>query len=180
MKSIIQSYKKYLNNENIRHLLLNYSMSSHGAKHPNGPVGWIIRDEGQVDIYAGKARQIMGIKGEYVTMSTFAHHLSERTTFTVKGISNFRILGKHFVREIFDGQQVLAIKPGVSLGSYSVIGPETFVQNEDGTIGRIILSVPILELFDERMIFDVDTEDNNLMPSMVEITKLVTDLRKGK
>lgn len=179
MKSIFSSFKEVLSNQNIRHLLMNYSMSSHGARHPDGPVGWIIRDEGQVDIYAGKSKLVLGINGELVSVARTVHHLSERTNFSVKGISNFRILGKHFSKELFDGQKVLAIKPKISISSYSVIGPETYVLNTDGSIGQIVNSIPLPTIFDERLVFQEDLQDKNLFPASVLIIKLLKDFMRG-
>lgn len=175
MKSIFTLYKELLSNENIRHLLLNYSMTSNGARHPSGPAGWVIRDEGQVDIYAGKSRIILGLKGEHLSLSTAYHNISEKITFTSRGITNFRILGKTFNVNLFEGQKVLATKPNVILASYSVIGPNTYVVNEDGSVGRIVGSIPIPEIFDERLIFE-ESVDNKLLPPSVEIFNLVKTL----
>jgi hypothetical protein len=171
-------YKEFLNPFNIRHQAFNYSMTSHGARHPDGPVGWILRDEGQADIYAGKARIILSTKGEHLSISTNYANMSERAAFHTKGITNFRILGKHFVKEIFNGQKVVAIKEGESISSYSVIGPNTKVI-VGGMVGDIINPVPMNKVFDERMIFDSDPEDKKLLPSSVEIVQLLQSLMRG-
>jgi hypothetical protein len=173
MKSIFSIFKDVLSNQGIRHLLMNYSMSSHGARHPEGPVGWILRDEGQVDIYAAKTKLILGVNGELLSIARNAHHIAERTNFTVRGISNFRILGKYFSKDLFEGQKVLAVKPKVTLSAYSVIGPDTQVINSDGSTGKIVNTIPLQTIFDERMIFETDIEDKNLLPSSVLVMNLV-------
>lgn len=174
----MREFLQVVSNKAIRHLLMNYSMTSHAARHPQGPVGWILRDDGQVDIYSGKSRLIMGTKGEFLTISTFASHNAERIGFTTNGITNFRILGKFFNKELFAGQKVTAVKPSVSLGNYSVIGPETKIMSPAGPC-EIINPVPLTKIFDERMIFDVDKEDENLLPASVENFNLIMDLVKG-
>lgn len=151
---------------------MNYSWDSQGMRHPNGPLGLVLRDEGQVQIYAGKSQSIWGIKGERVDISTNYHNLAERINFTSRGITNLRFLGRFFTKEIHDGQKVVAIKPNASIATYSVIGPETKVL-VDGKIGEIISPVPMIRIFDERMIFDMDPNDKNLMPAGAEITKYV-------
>lgn len=179
MKSLFSSFKDALSNQSIRHLLMNYSSTSAGSRHPEGPVGWIIRDEGQVDIYAGKTKLVLGVNGELVSIAKNAHHISEKTLFTVNGITNFRILSKHFTEEIFNGQKVLAVKPSILINTYSVIGPDTYVLNTDGSQGTIINSVPLDQIFDERMIFDLDKNDKNLLPPSVLIANLLRNIMRG-
>lgn len=166
------SYAFYLNALNIRHQALNYSWTTNGMKHPNGPLGVLLKDTGQVQVYAGKAQSIWSLKGERLDLSTTYHNISQKITFTTKGITNFRILGKHFVKEIFEGQKVLAIKPEVSISSYGLIGPQTQIVSPAGPC--VITNLVMLDkIFDERMIFDSDPNDKNLLPPKAEIVKLV-------
>jgi hypothetical protein len=168
----MREFMQAVSNKAIRHLLMNYSMTSHAARHPEGPVGWILRDDGQLDLYSGKTRLIMGTKGELVTVSTFANHISEKLGITTKGISNFKILGKSFNKDIFQGQKVPAVNKSITLNNYSVIGPETKIISPAGPC-EIINPVPLTKIFDERMIFEADKEDMNLLPANVEIFNLV-------
>lgn len=176
--NIIDLYKKFFSNESIRHISLNWSQTEQGLRHPKLPVGLVLRDQGQTDLYAGKSRLILGVNGECVNISTNYHNIAEKISFTSKGITNFRILGKHFVQEIYDGQKVLAIKTKKSIKGYSVIGPNTYVM-VDGQIGEIINPTPLEEIFDERLIFTTEDE-TGIAPAPVEIFKFVDSLIKGK
>lgn len=176
MVFITSQLSKYVDNKNLRHLLMNYSGTSNGLRHPEGPIGLMLRDEGQLDAYAGKSRLLLGVNGELLTISSKAHHISESTNFTTKGISNFRILGKAFVKNIFEGQKVLAIKPNVDLSLYSIIGPTTYIQNPDGSISKFVNLVPLPQIFDERQIFATDDYDSNLLPPAAELAIFVKSL----
>lgn len=175
MNNFFKAYSAYLNALNIRHQTLNYSWTSNGMKHPNSPVGVLVKDTGQVQIYAGKTQSIWSLKGERLELSTVYHNIAQKITFTTKGITNFRILGKHFVKEIFEGQKVLAIKPDVNINSYGLIGPQTQIISPAGpcTITNLVM---LDKIFDERMIFDLDPNDKNLLPPKVEIARLVKSL----
>lgn len=170
MKDYFSLYKKFFSNENIRHLTMNYSMSSHGARHPEGPVGWILRDEGQVDVYAGKTRLIMGVNGEFVTNAGNMHCYANNISFTTKSIRNIHFLQKHFNPKLFNGQKILAVKKDIKISQYSLIGPNTYVINEDGTKGQLVNTVPITSVFDESLLFE---EDASLLPTAVEIFNFV-------
>lgn len=155
MRSLVTTYRQQLTPEQIRHLTLNYSMSSQGAKHPNGPVGWIIRDEGQLELYSGNAKSLFCLSGERLDISSLYFNKADHISLIPKGITNFRILGKNFVRSLHDGQKILAIKPNANLNQLYVIGPETRVI-VDGRIGEIINPRPILDIFEEKQIFETD------------------------
>jgi hypothetical protein len=147
-------------------------MSSNGARHPEGPVGWIMRDEGQLDLYAGKSKFLMSVKGDTLLMASSSSILAEKINLFSNGISNFRILGKFFAKELFDGQKVLAVKPNVNISQYGVFGPETQVISPAGPC-QIVNLVPLNQILDERMIFDTDPDESLLMPAHVEICKII-------
>lgn len=170
-----RGYKHLVGGEQIRHLTLNYSMTSHVAKHPRGPVGWMIRDDGQVDIYAGPVRSIHSINGQRIEISKAYSNQASTINFTSQGIQNLRILGKHFVKKLHDGQSILAIKPKASLNSVFVIGPETKVM-VDGRIGDIINARPLLDIVEETPIFDTTHLNETVLPVNIELFYMWKDM----
>lgn len=166
--------KLALSDANIKHNTFDYGQNTQGIRHPYGPLGVMLRDQGQVDIYAGGSRLLLGLKGEQVSLSTINKTVADRISFSAKGISNFRILGRSFSKKIHEGQKVVAIKKGVTITGLSVIGPETKVI-VDGVIGDILNPVPMIRIFDERAIFE-DPDDTLLLVSDVEIFNYVNSL----
>lgn len=172
--SFFDTYRKYLNEQHIRHLALNYSWRSSCMRHPENPTGVMIRDEGQVQLYAGKTQSILAMSGDRLDLSTNHLIISEKLGITTKGITNLKILGKNFTKELFNGQKVVAIKPNASISKYFVMDATTRVVPETG---EIINKVPMGNIFDERLIFEIDSVDKNLLPPTVEILELVRGLK---
>lgn len=150
----------------VRHILLNFSSQEQCFRHPDGPVGMVLRDQGQVDIYAGKCKSVLSLSGDFYNTAINYSVVAERINLRAKSITNLKILDKHFNKKLHEGQKVLAIKPDAQLSQHFVIGPNTKVLVA-GVIGEIILPVPILDLFDERLVFEEDP--NVILPKQVQI-----------
>lgn len=166
VRDLLRRYSKQFTNDTIRHVLLNWSETEQCIRHPSAPIGWIIRDQGQLHLYSGKSHIVLGIDGDHVSMATnYAVH-SENINMVPNNIRNFRILGKSFRKQLFDGQSIIA--PKTDLKGHSIIGPGTKV-NVGGVVGDIIGAVPMESVFDITSIFENDPNDANLLPAAAEV-----------
>ncbi len=179
VRNLLRNYSKVFNNDTVRHVLLNWSESEQCIRHPSGPIGWIIRDQGQLHLYAGKCHSILSMDGSFLNIATKYALVTESANITTRGINNFRILGKHFNKKLHDGQTILSVIPKTNISSLSVIGPETKVI-VNGQIGDIINAIPIPKVFDVLQIFEQDPNDENLIHPDVEVFNLIKGIMAGK
>lgn len=149
MKNLFKNAIKSISNENIRHILLNWSETEIGKRHPSGPIGFVLRDQGIVDIYSGKTRFLLDITGNTVSICTNFTSVSTTTNFKTVDIESFKINGKSFDSDLFLGQSIAAIG---DISSYSVIGPQTRVV-VNGAIGELIDTVPMSKFMTPKQIF---------------------------
>lgn len=154
------AYGPAANPVNTRCHTLNGSTGDHVIRAIEGPAGLVVRDIGQVQLFAGKTQSIWSIKGERIDISTVYANHSEKINFFPRGITNFRILGKFFTKTLFDGQKVLAVNPGIDISKYSVTGPNG--------------NVPLSTIFTPVVIFDKDP--NEVLPAYAEIFSMVKTL----
>ena len=147
------NFSRALSDAAIKHITYDWSHNEQGIRHPHIPEGICMRDNGFVDIYAGKSKLLLGLRGEVLLQAAIFQSIAERISFVPRGIENFRILGKHFNKEIFKGQKLLTLKNGESIDNYSVIGPQTVVIMENG-VGKIINSVPLTSFIEVKELFE--------------------------
>jgi len=145
---IFELFNKHLTDPRaIRHHALNWHATEIAAKHPQLPVGWILRDQGQADIFAGKSKLVMAVNGDTLRLAVRYQLQSEKISFISSGIENFRILGKHFNKEIFDGKPVPVAKVPAS-----TIKESCFFMSPAGT------PVPFTDFFDLAEVFRTPPE----------------------
>lgn len=159
-------------NTTIRHILFNYSASEIGVHHPSLPCGVVFRDQGQADLYSGKARLILTTNGNIALIGKTVGLSGEYISLIPKDIKNFRILGKHFEKKTFDQTRKLtSLKEAGVLEKYTVIDPiTTFV---DPNTYKIINSVPLTSVLESFDLFEVDPMDKSLPSPDIEIHNLI-------
>jgi hypothetical protein len=153
MNRTLSAFEKLFKAATLKHILLNYSESETGLRHPKGPVGIINRDQGQVDIYAGRTKSILSVNGQFVNIAKQFGVFAETILFVPKSIKNLKIGNKHFNKAIYEGVQVVTQKLPSGLAELWVIGPETSV---DPNTGIILNPVPLGEVLELKELFEED------------------------
>lgn len=170
VRDLLRTYKEKTNSIHVSHTTWNWSEEEQCVRHPSAPIGWIIRDQGYLDLFAGKTRSILSLKGESVHVATYYSVFSEYINFIPKGIKNFRIGGKHFNESLFKGQKIPALKTPQSMVGKFVIGPQT-IWNEQTQ--QFINPIPLEEVFEVVTIFETPTDDQYLLHPDVEIYNML-------
>ena len=88
---------------NIRHQTLNWHQTEVAARHPSAPIGWIARDQGQLDLFSGRSRIILDSDGYLLLTGSSLGILADKINLKPSSISNFSIMGKSFNKEAFSG-----------------------------------------------------------------------------
>lgn len=156
----------------VRELMLNYSDSEIGIRHPHGPVGFLTRDQGIADIYAGRSRLSLTVDGIIGAVSKVFGISSDEIYLNASDIRNLRINGKSFDRDTFLGKPVSSVIG--SLDDLGLIGPATITERGD----RIINTVPLNTIFEATILFESSTDDQ-LIPHDIELFNLIEGALKS-
>lgn len=147
--SFPKAYSELVSDAATKHLLRNWSGTEIGIRHPNGPIGLVCRDQGQVDIYSGRTRAILSIDGKYLNLAKNFTVVSEIINLVSKDITSLLVRGKYFNPILHDGEKVLVSKVA-SLESYQVIGPRT---RWDERTQTFIDTIPLTDLVQLEPVF---------------------------
>jgi len=161
-RNLIKSFQEVFHPANVKHLLLNYSEKEIGRRHPELPEGIIFRDQFQTDVYCGQSRIILSGEGLITNLAPHINNYGDYYTIHVSDIKNFKLLDKHFCPQVFDGRKGAFLKNPEQLSYQSIIGPQTYVLNADGTTGKIMGAVSLNNVIDAYSIFD---EESTELPS---------------
>ena len=144
-----KDFNTFFNSSSIKHISYNWSATEIGKKHPSLSVGWCIRDQGQLDLFAGKSRVILQTDGTTLIKGKDLALLQERISLKVSDIKNFAINGKYINTDIFYKDKLPIFKDT----NISFIGPDTYVQNNDGSIGMIVNKKEFKDAVDLKSLF---------------------------
>lgn len=100
-----QAFEKLVNLSSIDHLKYNYSQSEVGLRHPSAPLGFVCRDQGFVDLYAGPARFILDLTGVVAMYGGYVSISGETVHLDSKDIDNFVINNKVINKDFFTGNK---------------------------------------------------------------------------
>ena len=158
----LTQYLDRFTNESLRHILLNYSDTEIGRRHPELPLGVSFRDQGQFDLYAGPTRLIGNMNGTlYASAKTLSFN-SNVMNFSCAGPSSFIVNGKSLTEKAHSGQLFLSSKNKKNLDGIGFIkiagGDGQTTAPPDG--GPLIDPLPASEVFELLGVFeDVILED---------------------
>jgi hypothetical protein len=163
----IKNFTALFSSASIKHLAFNVSETEQFIKHPKGPLGIVLRDQGMVDIYAGSVKQIYAINGDALLIANRYGINANLISFTVSDIVNFKLLGKNINPTIFAGKKLLA--PKIDLTPLALVGPNTTV---DQKTQKLINTVPATSVFEEVTLFET-TKDSLLLPKEIWVHNIL-------
>ena len=174
---ITTDYKSSINSSNTKHLMMNWSESEIGDRHPDLPLGIVFRDQFQADLFAGKTRLILDGSGIMLALADYITLKSKYTQITTQDITSFTINNKNINPSLFNTDFVLSMSSSSVIENYAVIGPATYVQNSDGSTGQIVNAVYLDQIFDAAQIFE--TNPGSLPSADVETHALLSSALLG-
>lgn len=141
--------------ERLRHILLNWSESEIGLRHPHGPVGIVFRDQGQADLYAGGTRKILTTSGANIDVSKIRADIAHTIILSPKTIENLFISGRTIDKDVFTGKdKTVVVDPdrvletGFSFEDFQIVNPSTFVAPDPSGVLRLYNTTPIGDIFE--------------------------------
>jgi len=110
-RRVVSTYSDKMTNESIRNILVNWSDTDIGIRHPDLPVGVVARDQGSFDLYAGQTRLIGGLEGGLYAISGKIGLKAPIISLKTSGPESLYLAGKNIVKEAHDGAQFLSLLP---------------------------------------------------------------------
>jgi hypothetical protein len=149
---IIRNYVTNQNTESIRDLLLNYSKTTIGIRNRGGSVGWVARDQGQAEGYAGCSHLYLLDTGQALLTSRDVGILGLSVFVRAASIDDLYLQGKTFNKTIHKGQKVFSVtKEGEAiLKELYFVGHPPAV---DPT-GWLINPIPLLSIIEPLTVFN--------------------------
>lgn len=175
-RSIISAFVEKVGNVSIKHTLLGWHEREQCLRHPKLPVGFILRDQGIVDVFAGRARILVSMRGDILNSANSFNVVSQAVNIRVAGIKNFKILNKHPNQQIFDGQHLAALKT-TDLTNFYFIDPSK--TRYDSQTNTWINPIPAADLIEPIQFWDEESEISDLLPAEMEIYNTITATLKG-
>ncbi len=154
----------------VKHIAYNWSAHELGCKHTKSNVGWVLRDQGQIDLFAGKARFLMQTDGTSLLKGKDLAIIQERIALAVADIQNLFFNGKHISKEIFHKDKLPIFKHE----DLSFIGPATYVQNNDGSQGQLVNTISFDEAITLKSLFE-NTEVKTQQKQTYQVYKEIID-----
>lgn len=167
--SSFSSRSEKVSPEGTIHNLLNASEDTVYLKHENNPSGVAIRGEGQVDVYSGICRSILGIDGLFYNRSKTYYNKSDLSIFNVPNISKFIINGKSITNSAFQGQYFSQFITNILSNLSFVDDANTSTSSGDKLIG----TVKLLDVITPIQIFE------DLVDKLPSSEKEIYDLLDG-
>jgi hypothetical protein len=156
-RGTLQAFNELFTPSSFKHVAFNYSEKEVGLRHPDGPVGLVLRDQGQADLYAGKSRVILGVDGIILNSCRWWATCAESIKLQASSISRLYIQGKTLNQQVFAGQTLA----GLSVNLPENLGLITSDLLIDTRTGRLISGfVPFSQVFSPQRVFDpISVED---------------------
>lgn len=152
LSDIILNYLTNQNTASIRDLLLNYSKTTIGIRNRGGSVGWIARDQGQAEGYAGCSHLYLLDTGHALLTSREVGILGLSVFARASSIEELYIQGKTFNRSLHEGRKIFSILPEMEarLKDLYFVGNPPAVDSA----GKLINPVPVLSMIEPVTVFD--------------------------
>lgn len=161
MKTTVKAMLELFTGSTHKNIGYNYSQSEVGIRHPDGPVGLMVRDQGQLDAYSGRARTIWTLDGLVLTLSKIWGVVSDKIVLKSQDISSLKINDKIFNPALFKGQELIMVTSPVP-DNMGFISSDLQI---DPNTGRIISGfIPYKRLFQPTRMF-LDDPETEIYPS---------------
>lgn len=138
----------------FKNILYNYSQGEVGFRHPDGPVGAMARDQGVLDFYSGRSRQLMTTDGKVLMLAKNWGVKADRLNFRAPSITDFLWNGKNWNSLLFNGRQIASLKNSVPK-NLGFVTSELVINLESGRIQSGFVSfkdvIEPLTVFEENM-----------------------------
>jgi len=173
----IDSYKERFTNESLRHILLNYSDTEIGQRHPELPIGSMLRDQGQFDLYAGPTRLIGNMDGGLYTISSTLSLNANSINVNCATPQSFVLNGKRFTEKVHNGSLFISAKSLQNLEGIGFIKVPGNNQGETKALqsGDLINTLPASEVFELLGVFEeVDIQDTPEYDSYLVFEELIS------
>lgn len=163
-RGTIKAMDKFFTGSTVKHLAFNYSQSEVGLRHPDGPIGIMARDQGQLDAYAGRARTLWLVDGLCISLARCWGVIADRVVLRVPDVHSLVVNGRVLSRELHAGQDLCALRKPLT----ATVG---FVDKDlqiDTKTGKILSGfLPVTDYIEPRKIFEQDL-GNDILPSKDE------------
>lgn len=151
----------------VKHIAYNWSNTELGKTHPKAEIGWAIRDQGQLDLFSGKSRIILQDTGTILIKSNDLAIIQERIAMKVADVKKFYLNNKHLNSDIFHKDKL----PIFNRTDLKFIGPETYVQNNDGSIGFLVQDIDFNTAITLKSLFESDPPQKTKESQTLDIYK---------
>lgn len=145
-----------------------------GIRSPYAPVGVVCREEGQLDLYSGNARLLMGTEGTVYVLCSQLGVRADKVNFKVPNVSDVLIAGFNLNKELETNSLVPVLTS--SINDLSVIGAQTYVLTDPETgVGIIKDPVPMTKFLKPTNLLLKESKPPTLKSSFVfsEVAKLI-------
>lgn len=163
-RGTIKAFDELFNGSTLKHIAYNYSQSEMGIRHPDGPVGIMARDQGQLDAYSGRSRTIWTVQGWIVSLAKLWAAVCDKILLRTPDIQSLKINGRHFNPALHQGQEVAAIKKSLS-NEVGFVHKDLQIDIHSGRIAWGFL--PSTDYLDPQKVFEEDLGDD-ILPSKDE------------
>lgn len=168
LAEIIVNYLTNQNTSSIRDILLNYSKTTIGIRNRGGSVGWVARDQGQAEGYAGCSHLYLLDSGHALLTARNVGLMGISVYARAASIEQLYMQGKTFNRSLHEGRQIFSI-PSEAVAKLKEL---YFVGNPPAvdSSGKLINPIPVLSVIEPITVFD---EPKNGEPPEVEIFRIL-------
>lgn len=146
VRKVLGTFADRVTNNSIRNILINYSEREVGLRHPDLPLGVMVRDQGQFDLYAGPTRLIGTMDGDMLGLARIFAVKASMAVLAAPGPESLVLAGKTPVRAAHAGADFLSFLP-MATSEF----PTLFVRKLEGDQ---IVDVPMAALFQPLSVFE--------------------------
>lgn len=147
----LRAYSDKITRAALQHILLNYSETEVGLRHPSLPVGAVFRDQGQADVYAGESRLILSTTGAGTFIAKSLSLVSQKLQILVPEPEELSINGYRLDNRVGRGLSMASVQSPEILDSYHVVEPVSAAKAGVATI-------PLNQVFQPVSIFSPDPD----------------------
>lgn len=168
LADIILNYLKNQNTESLRDTLLNYSKTTIGIRNRGGSTGWVARDQGQAEGYAGCSHLYLCNTGQALLTSRDVGLAGMSIFLRAAAIEQLYIQGRTINKTAHEGRKMFSIRPGAEelLRNLYFVGEPPQVDSS----GRLLNPIPVLSIVEPLSVFDTPSD---MEPPEIEIFRML-------
>lgn len=153
VRGTIKAMDQFFDGSSLKHIMFNYSQSEVGFRHPDGPVGAMARDQGQLDLYSGRCRLIMSVDGYTLTMARSWGLMSDTIVFRTPSIQSMKFNGRVLGQNLYGGQNVFALRSEIPK-TVGFVSQDLLINLQTGRIQSGF--IPVSTYLDPQKVFEAD------------------------